>query len=186
HTLVHVAVDEKISLCRLVAKMNSYLCEYLPVHSFVTLVCVAIDAKTGLMECVNAGHPPAIVVEDGGKVTLLQSNCNVALGMVETEFVSECSILCERDVLFLYTDGLTEAEDPQRHPLGTDGLRLELTRIVTSLPDADVETLRRRLTQAISMHRGTLMAKDDTTFLIARLAKTSTPSGLYQIATSPH
>jgi sigma-B regulation protein RsbU (phosphoserine phosphatase) len=104
-------------------------------------------------------------------VHLLQSQRNIALGMVETEFTSDTSALCEGDVLFLYTDGLTEAEDASRRILGTDGLQAELAKLVTSLPDANIEVMRRRLTQAMATHRGTLMAHDDTTFLIARLGE---------------
>lgn len=175
HTFVHALSDADLQLPELVDRMNKYLCHYLPEHSFVTAVCIAFDSKSGRLECLNAGHPPAILVSSTGSVRFLQSGDNVALGMMEDmRPVAESYDMDFGDVLLLYTDGVTEAEDSNRAPLGGNRIATEFARIVSDLPDAPADTMQRRLSQTVTMHRGSSMAADDTTLLIARRSR---PSG---------
>ena len=46
----------------MMASLNRYLCQTLSSESFVTMVAVAIDPRSGELECVNAGHPPPVAV----------------------------------------------------------------------------------------------------------------------------
>ncbi len=62
HTMVHTAIDAGMGLAALMASLNRYLCHTLSSESFVTMVAVAIDPRTGELECVNAGHPPALLL----------------------------------------------------------------------------------------------------------------------------
>ena len=114
HTFVRATVDMDRSLPDLVQRINRHLCCYLPDHSFVTLLCVAVDVRTGELEVVSAGHPAAMVADPYGRVWSVDVGHNVALGMMDTEIVSGKYLLGPDHILLLYTDGLTEAVDEHR------------------------------------------------------------------------
>jgi hypothetical protein len=61
HTMIRALSDHTRTVPEILDRLNRHLCEYLPDDSFVTMVSCAIDPKTGEMEYVNAGHPPAFV-----------------------------------------------------------------------------------------------------------------------------
>jgi serine phosphatase RsbU (regulator of sigma subunit) len=167
HTMVRVTADNGGSVHQLMDRLNNYLCNYLPEHSFVTMICIAIDPRTGEVECLNAGHPPAFIVASDG-VHQLQSEANIALGMMPTNLVAERSFLAEGEVLCLYTDGLSDRTGVDQEMLGTDRLADGFSSIVCESPHAPVEELCARLTQMLDNFSGSQLAADDSAFLVAR------------------
>jgi phosphoserine phosphatase RsbU/P len=168
HTMVRASVDVQPSLSALVERVNRHLCDWLPPHSFVTMVAVAIDPATGAIECVNAGHPPVLVVDRDGDLRALQSEVNPALGMIQTTMESERTVLEFGDVLAMYTDGLTELRDPSKEMLGQERLGEGFSRICAARPgdgSADIaEALRRMLDE----FGGDQLPEDDRAFLLAQ------------------
>jgi len=168
HTMVHATIDAGGNLSQLIQSCNTYLCSYLPEHSFVTMMLVAIDTMSGELEVVNAGHPPAFAVSPDGRVRQLQSERNVALGMMETRMEMERSMLIGNELLVLYSDGLTEMVDENQVALGEERLSAHLADIVQREPHATVEEYRERVLQRLTAYRGSQLATDDSTFLVAR------------------
>ncbi len=79
-------------------------------RSFMTAMCVALDPASGHACMVGAGHPPLLLVREGGGVESLPSNAP-PLGLVERAgFVETCFDLAPGDSFFLYTDGLYGAD----------------------------------------------------------------------------
>ncbi len=168
HTMVRVTVEAGGSLQQLVQRINGYFCSYLPVHSFVTLVCVALDPATGQMDCINAGHPPAFAVGSDGHVRWLQSQENVALGITHSDIEVERSMLIGDEILVLYTDGLTEVVDEDGRALGQEQLAAQVARIVEERPGDTVDDIRHAIFELLASYRGSQLAIDDSTFLVAR------------------
>ncbi|NQY92371.1 MAG: SpoIIE family protein phosphatase, partial [Deltaproteobacteria bacterium] len=168
HTLVHMAVDAGVDLRELMERINRHFCRFLPPHSFVTMVCVVIDPRTGDIECVSAGHPPAFVVNGAGELRQLQSETNIALGIDPTTMHVEYDRLAGDELLLLYTDGLTELVNERGSTLGVDALGTTFSEIVTTIPGAGVRSMQERLAEALNVYRASQMTADDTTFLIAR------------------
>jgi serine phosphatase RsbU (regulator of sigma subunit) len=168
HTMVHATVDAGGTLSQLIHSCNAYLCNYLPEHSFVTMMIVAINTNTGELEVINAGHPPAFAVRSDGRIRQLQSERNVALGMIDATMEVEHAMLMGDEVLILYSDGLTEMVDEHQEPLGEERLSVGIAEIVRREPYATVEDYRARLLQMRDNFRGSQLAADDSTFLIAR------------------
>lgn len=181
HTMVHATVDAGGTLTQLIQSCNAYLCNYLPEHSFVTMVLVAIDTSTGEIEVVNAGHPPAFAVSSDGRIRELQSERNVALGMMETVMEIERSMLIGDEVLVLYSDGLTELVDENQVALGEERLSAGMAQIVRQEPYASVEDYRERVLQMLDSFRGSQLAADDSTFLVARRPQTRRGGNMYEI-----
>jgi serine phosphatase RsbU (regulator of sigma subunit) len=174
HTLVRASCELAKDLPGLMLRINDYLLGYLPEHSFVTMMCIAVDCETGDLEVVSAGHPGAIVIRGARELEVLQESENVGLGMIQTGFVSFQSRLDVGDVLLMYTDGLTEMVNSQGEPFGSERLAAEFCRLVSLNPTASVESMRRRLTDALNTYRGARTAADDRTFLVAARRSTRT------------
>jgi serine phosphatase RsbU (regulator of sigma subunit) len=174
HTLVHVLVEASASVSELIERANAHLCQYLPEHSFVTMACIAVDPRTRVLECINAGHLPPLLVSRNGRAHVLQVGKNVALGMMPFEPQGEIYPLEEGDVLCLYTDGVTEAGGSDAY--GAERLMRELERLVASTPGRELDAINRRLVSTISVHREAAMASDDTAFLLASLNPTVSDS----------
>jgi pSer/pThr/pTyr-binding forkhead associated (FHA) protein len=169
HTLIRATVERGEPLPRLVSQMNRYLTRHLPEDSFVTLAAVALDPKSGLIECVNAGHPPVLIARPDGDVRALQCASNLALGMLDdASFAPEYSQLLEDEVLLMYTDGLVELLDANRRPLGMERFRSGVGRTVAQSGGAPVKALETALRAMIDDHRRAHLAVDDAAFLIAR------------------
>ncbi|MFZ5892894.1 MAG: SpoIIE family protein phosphatase [Myxococcota bacterium] len=187
HTLVHVLVEVCHNLAELVMHMDAYLCRYLPGESFVTMVCVALDVRTGEIECLNLGHLPPLLVGAGGSVRPLQAAQNLALGMMPFTPQSERYYMERDEVLLLYTDGLTELENgrrPGEEPAPPDtgllaGALGGCVQIIHSMQGADLNAIRDRMSQSIRIQLDLTMASDDAAFVLARLKGTPAPFELH-------
>lgn len=168
HTYVRASVDLGLPLPNLVTRINRYLCRHLPDHVFVTLICVAVDVTTGDLEVVAAGHPSALIADSCGRVWSLDVGHNVGLGLMETEIVSGHHQLAPDQVILLYTDGLTEAINEQREPLGTERLAQMLSSMVSVHGAWRIDSMKEALLSGLRGYRGSLLTNDDTTFLLAR------------------
>ncbi len=168
HTLVHVLTEVSSDLPTLVQRINRHLVKYLPDHSFVTAVFVAVDLSRGELECLSAGHPPSFIFDASGAVRRLRAGGNLALGMVEFEPAVERLRLSEDETLLMYTDGLSEAADPDGAILGVEQLSRRCAALIGGAPGADLRALSRRLRQSIAAYQGGLTPTDDVAFLLAR------------------
>ncbi len=168
HTLVRATADSNLSLPKLMERFNGYFCRYLPDHSFVTMLTVLLDPASGAIELVNAGHPPAIVVNRYGHSRTLQSEENLPLGLIDTEMRSSREDLAPGEALLMYTDGLSEANDEQGRPLGEVGLAAGLGGILANRPNVPIQQLCDLFAQRVESFTKGEVAKDDRTFLMAR------------------
>ena len=175
HTLVRATVDREDALPKLAERINDYLVDYLPEHSFVTMLLVTLDVHSGKFEALSAGHPGAFVVSQSGALRQLQQYVNVGLGMMQTTFAAQAGELDVGDVLLLFTDGVTELENQDRVPLGEERLGTGCSQIVTTNPGASLVSMRERLLGMCGAYRGSSFAADDSTFLLARRRATLLP-----------
>lgn len=168
HTMVRATVDSGRSLVDLAQRLNKHLCSYLPMHSFVTMICVALDLTTGALECVNAGHPPGVIGSPDGKIRFLQTAVNPALGMLEVPLTSETTVLRPGEVLVLYTDGLSELKNSNKELLGVDEFAAGFGRICAMSAGAHMSEVADRLNVMLDTFRGDQLPEDDRAFLLAR------------------
>lgn len=102
--------------------VNRVFCENTPDHAYATLFFSEYDDQTGKLRYANCGHLPALLLRANGELERLQSTATV-LGRFRRW---ECSIgetnLFAGDTLALYTDGVTEAGDPEGEEFGEQRL----------------------------------------------------------------
>jgi serine phosphatase RsbU (regulator of sigma subunit) len=168
HTMVRAAVDMDPPLAQLVERVNRHLLDWLPEHSFVTMAAVALDPATGELECVNAGHPPVIIVGKGGAITELQAAENPALGIDQTRMIAQRASLQPGEVLAMYTDGLTELTGASGEMFGGERLASELGRIYGARHRDGVAAIGADLDARLDAFRGDEVPGDDRTYLLAQ------------------
>jgi serine phosphatase RsbU (regulator of sigma subunit) len=109
-TLIKTMVLSNRNLADVFEKANNSLCENNDAGMFVTAFLGVIDLKTGLFSYVNAGHNPPLLKRNGNVFEWLQVKPNFILaGMEKFKYVEQVLQLDNGDVVFLYTDGVTEA-----------------------------------------------------------------------------
>ena len=92
-----------------------------------SLLYVVIDAPTGIGFFVNAGHPEPLLCDRRGCSTLHAGPHNLLLGIEEFEPEEGCHTFVPGERMVLYTDGVTDAADPEGHLFGSERL-YEITR----------------------------------------------------------
>ena len=107
HALFRSLIGMGLPLAEIVIHVNAFLCESGLAGQYATLVCGVAKAG-GDVELFNAGHLPVIALQ-GGAVRQLEST-GLPLGMFcEVSVTSAHLQLNKGEMLFLYTDGLSEA-----------------------------------------------------------------------------
>ena len=147
---------------------------------FVTFFLGLIDLKSGHLSFCNAGHNPPIIggstshgeFSDQGSecgVAFLKMETNVPLGLCAGfEFAGEEIDSIKGRPLFIYTDGLNEAEDQQQQQFGDDHLLSILRDMRFESSQQVVETL----SAEVEKHRNGAEPNDDLTMLCIRVSHT--------------
>jgi serine phosphatase RsbU (regulator of sigma subunit) len=107
---------------RLMAQVNEVLSEEMPMDMFVTCLLAVLDPNNGHVRFANAGHNPPYLRTAQGVVELRATG--IPLGLFpDLEYEEKEAHLENGDTLLMYSDGLTEAHDPQREMFGFPRLR---------------------------------------------------------------
>lgn len=133
---------------------------------FVTMFYAIYDPTTRELEYASAGHNPPRVkrCHDGSMFSLDQAG-DVPLGIIEdTNYPSATVKLIPGDQLVLYTDGITEAVDPDQEQFGTDRLDSALEQC-----SIDAQGLVRDLLSAVESFTQGAPADDDRTLVVAKV-----------------
>ena len=175
-TLTRAAAANGDGPAACVAKVNNLLAAENPETMFVTLFYGEIDPVTGQMGYANAGHNPPYIVARDGAVTALTSAGGPALGVFEGVDYSEATIrIAREETLILYTDGVTEAMDPNNQEYGEHRLEALLSGFSELAPDVAVTRIE---ADVISFANGAPQADDLTMMAVIRPAARDTGSAL--------
>jgi len=94
---------------------------------FATMFCGVLDVRSGAMTYCNCGHNPPLLRRANGSYERLPAG-SAPLGIMDSLVCAPRSIaLAAGDLLFLYTDGVTEAEDQQAAQFGMERLEKALS-----------------------------------------------------------
>ncbi len=108
--------------------VNNMLCEGNDLDLFVTAWAGIMNCETGYVTYVNAGHTPPLLIHEG-KPEIIKCKPNFILGgMKNIEYPSDEMNLSKGDIIYLYTDGVTEAEDKDKELYGMDRLLSVVTQ----------------------------------------------------------
>jgi serine phosphatase RsbU (regulator of sigma subunit) len=124
----------------------------------------AVLDEEGNLDFINAGHPSPLLLRRGlPEEAFTEGSCPVGL-VPEAEYTSVRVKLEPGDTLILFSDGVTEAMDPDDQLFGVPRLK----KVVTGLPECPLDQIQKCVLEAVeNFARGAHQA-DDLTLLIVR------------------
>lgn len=161
HALFRSLIGMGLPLAAIVETVNGFLCESGLSGQYATLVCGCAQPK-GEVELFNAGHLPVIVVQKG-RTQLLEST-GFPVGMFrDASFTPVRVQLCGDDMLFLFTDGVSEADGGD----GEYGVERIVNLLAAKIPCCAGEAVSACLDD-LRTFVGTQPGMDDVTLLAIR------------------
>jgi PAS domain S-box-containing protein len=137
----------EMSAKRLLCSVNDFLTINIGDRSFVTALCLIIKSDGSSMSYARAGHPVLLKLDGKGEPPQLLASSGLALGLIPDtakfkSIVEETTIeLKKGDRYLIYTDGLIDANNPERNSYGMQRLCEVLARDRTSDADALISML---------------------------------------------
>lgn len=157
-------IEARVPLESMLRHLNHFLLQTVGDSLFyVTLAAARLSRGGRRLALAGAGHPPAMVVRPGNLPELIESRSAI-LGMLENAVENGTTIdipIEAGDRVFLYTDGLTECFDSERHMLGVDGLR----RIVGDVATLPLSSMKAEIVSRVNEWRNG-PAADDMSFIL--------------------
>ncbi|MBQ0109068.1 MAG: SpoIIE family protein phosphatase [Clostridiales bacterium] len=128
-TLLSSRIGSTLSPAKVLESVNRYLYKNSPKGMFVTAWLGILDLKTGVLSAASAGHEYPVIRRGGKDFELIKDKHGFVLGGMDgmkfPEYVLE---LAEGDTLFVYTDGVPEANDENGKMFGTERMVESLNR----------------------------------------------------------
>ncbi len=164
HAAIHGQVAAQTPLERTVTSINEYLVENTPNNRFVTLFIAELEPETGYLKYINAGHNPPLIGRADGSIEQLGSG-GLPLGLMGfAEYEVGHVNLEPGDVLVVYSDGVTEANNLNEDEFGIDRLQEVVQKHVAQ----SASRIRDRVEAALSAFTGTADPNDDITLVIVK------------------
>ena len=133
---------------------------------FVTIFLGVLDLATGNLSYTNAGHNPPLLISGSG-ITLLHCDANIPVGVIaDFPFTKQQTTLQPGDSIFLYTDGLNEAEDTHLQQFGIERI-LQVAGATNNQPQQLIEAM----TASVKQFIGVAEQSDDLTMLAVKYQK---------------
>jgi len=168
-TLIKNEALRNISAKEILYNVNNALCKDNDEYIFVTAFIGILDLKTGKLEFANAGHnSPLICRAESGECNYIKSNNTFILGITEEfEYQKGNLSLDPDDVIFLYTDGVTESRNDDKEQYGN----ARLQKVVSEIEDKDVYNIEQVVKNDLSRFTKEAYLFDDVTMLSLKFNK---------------
>ena len=160
----HLLAESESEPIRIVSRMNDMLSRDNSMTIFVTFFAGVLDLNTGHLRYCNAGHIAPIV--DGNPLPV---ESNLPIGAIpDWNYTTQEADIAPGSTIFLYTDGLDEAENAECQRFGKKRI-LEVMQTASQQPRPLIE----RMTQAVGEFVGDTEQSDDLTMLAIQWKKKS-------------
>ena len=158
----HVSKPEQI-----INALNQAQSEGNDTNMFVTLFVGVLDLKTGKLCYCNAGHDSPLLL--GSKVTILPCECNLPIGVITDFTFEQQEITLKRPTtIFLFTDGLNEAENIDHAQFGDERI-MSIAESMVANGQLEPTQVIRHMTDAVHTFVGIAEQSDDLTMLAIEL-----------------
>jgi sigma-B regulation protein RsbU (phosphoserine phosphatase) len=171
--MLRTLVDEGLESAQLITRLNVQIAKHSPASRFITFFYGLYEPSTGVMQFVNAGHLPPLILRAGGSIDRVGvAGGGLALGMFDhaTYETSEITV-GPGDVFVLYTDGITEAENREGRAFEDAGLEAVIARTSAGNPNE----IGAAILAAVEAYADDMRLADDLTALV--LKRAASPPG---------
>ncbi len=148
-------------------QMNTAMSEMNENSIFVTFFIGNLDLKTGMLTYSNAAHCPPVLVNE--TISTLQMDSNIPLGVMEWDYTRQEIHVGLDSAIFLYTDGLTEAENTTHGQFGEARMLAELEKMSRATPRELID----HISEAVQVFESGTEQSDDLTMLAIRYTQAS-------------
>jgi sigma-B regulation protein RsbU (phosphoserine phosphatase) len=157
------------SLPRLAEEINDLLHATTPSNKYVTAFLVEIDPLTGEARYVNAGHTDGLLLRATGEVLWLKGT-GTPLGLLPDLPYEEAKFsLFPGDLLALFSDGVTEAQDREENEFG----EARVARLLREVADQPAKSIVERVFAEIDRYAAETPQYDDITLFVVKRTQES-------------
>ena len=161
-TLLRSLAPNQLSTAVIVNALNKSLSAGNESNMFVTFFLGILDVESGILKYSNAGHNPPLLVHPDGTTEFFELTKDIPVGLFDDFDYGEKELkLFKNDKLFLYTDGVTEAEDAEEK-LYSDQKLIDCVRAHF---ESQTKDLIRFVAEDIALHVKGNQQSDDLTML---------------------
>lgn len=165
HARLQVLIEEETNLASLVSRLNRIVSSNCPGNRFITFFICEMDLAGGELAYVNAGHNPPILARSNGEVIHLEGGGTVLGIFGKADYFLQTVHMDEGDLLAMFSDGVTEAENlAVEQQFGEERLLEAMAPFDAWSPEQMVE----RIKNAVRHFAGSVSAADDFTLILAR------------------
>ena len=166
---------------RIVVAVNDALSDNNESSMFVTFFVGVLDLASGHLDYANAAHNPPLVLR-GSEVSTLPCESNIPVGVMPGwSYTVETLQMEPGDSLFLYTDGLNEAEDIEHQQFGMERVE-QVAKTTANTP----QTLIEAMTSSVEQFVGNAEQSDDLTMLAIHYTLDTHTSNLNPQTSNPN
>ncbi len=153
---------------QIVEALNRSVADKNEMNMFVTLFVGVLNLKTGDLRYCNAGHDAPLVISD--EVTELPCDSNLPLGVMEDwQFTRQTTVLGRQATIFLFTDGLNEAENVNHEQFGNQRV-MDIAHEVSASGNYCPADVVAKMADAVRTFVGGAEQSDDQTMLAIQYA----------------
>ncbi len=154
------------SPAKVLEQTNTQICKNNDEEMFVTVWFGVLDIETGKVTAANAGHEYPMIKKANGEFEILKDKHGFVVGGMEGMRYKEYEFTLEKGgTLFLYTDGVAEANNAKNEFFGKDRMLAALN----AEPQADPKTLLENMKKSVDEFVGNAPQFDDLTMLGVKL-----------------
>ena len=165
HALFHVTSLEARNPASLLFAINNSMFEHLPTPQYATMFYSLLNPLTGELAFSSAGHnPPLLFDPKAGRCEYLEGCEGFPIKLIAPDmpYDDHSTRLEPGQALILYTDGLTEAFDPEDRQFGNEGLKEAVSRAGVTNPT----NLQAAILDSLDLFRQKRPIQDDLSLLI--------------------
>jgi len=164
HARVHVLAESPGNLGDFMVRLNKATCATCPSNRFITFFFSVLDAATGGLRFANAGHNPPVLLRASGEPQMLEGGGPV-LGIVPmAPYCEQSASLAPGDLLVLYSDGVTEANNPGYDEFGEE----RFIRVLSENRARSAREILDAVTAALKEFTAGAAQADDITLVVAK------------------
>ncbi|MCK4888732.1 MAG: serine/threonine-protein phosphatase, partial [Candidatus Aminicenantes bacterium] len=158
-------IRKEKDILKTIRYLNDLIAETTEPNLYVTSFTCSIDTEKKLMQYLNCGHNPSIIIRNGKAIELTEGD--TVLGMFSgSEFNIREESLENADIIILYTDGVIEAENNDEEQFSIERLK----NVVIKNSDKDPDSIKKEIMGELTEFTGSDHFTDDITFVIIRIS----------------
>lgn len=163
------SVTSHTDMGEMVSRLNNFIQANTTFDKFITFFYGVLDLRRNELTYVNAGHNPPYLFRSGSPIKRLETGGLILGMMANMPYQTETVPLQSGDLLLLFTDGVTEAKNPQEQ----DFEETRLEEIISRCGELPVKLLLDEIIYAIRTFASGAPQSDDITLMAVRIPATS-------------